>query len=103
MAASLNWVIKDGIGQLGGVVFASVVSNRFDADPKRWRFLAAVSMHSASFVELLTPLFPGYFLPLASIANVGKNISYLAASASRAAIHKSFAERENLADVTAKV
>ena len=24
MAAALNWVIKDGVGQLGGVLFASV-------------------------------------------------------------------------------
>ena len=28
LAATLNWVIKDGLGQLGGVIFASVV---------RWR------------------------------------------------------------------
>ena len=47
------------------------VSNRFDADPKRWRMLASLSMDVASFIELLTPFFPGYFLPLASIANVG--------------------------------
>jgi Vitamin B6 photo-protection and homoeostasis len=33
---------------------------------------------------------------------VGKNISFLAASASRAAIHKTFAVHENLADITAK-
>ena len=25
LAATLNWVIKDGLGQLGGVIFASVV------------------------------------------------------------------------------
>ena len=34
--------------------------------------------------------------------HVGKNISFLAASASRAAIHKTFAVHENLADITAK-
>ena len=34
--------------------------------------------------------------------NIGKNISFLAASASRAAIHKSYAKHENLADITAK-
>jgi hypothetical protein len=64
--------------------------------------LASISMDVASFIELLTPFFPGYFLPLASVANVGKNISFLAASASRAAIHKTFAVHENLADITAK-
>jgi hypothetical protein len=38
----------------------------------------------------------------ASVANIGKNISFLSASASRAAIHNSFALKENLADITAK-
>ena len=102
LAATLNWIIKDGLGQLGGVIFASVVSNRFDADPKRWRMVASGSMDVASFIELLTPVFPHLFLPLASVANVGKNISFLAASASRAAAHRAFATHENLADITAK-
>eukprot|EP01041_Mallomonas_annulata_P009273 gene9273-19251_t len=101
-ASTLNWVIKDGIGQLGGVIFASAISNRFDSDPKRWRFLASSSLELSSFIELLTPLAPHYFLLMASIANIGKNISYLSASASRAALHKSFAIHENLADITAK-
>jgi hypothetical protein len=102
LAATLNWVIKDGLGQLGGVLFASVVNNKFDADPKRWRLLATIAMDAASFLEMLTPMMPGYFLAVASVANVGKNISFLAASASRAAIHRSFTLQENLADVTAK-
>lgn len=102
LASTLNWVIKDGLGQLGGVLFASVVSNKFDADPKKWRLISSISLDASSFIELCTPLFPGYFLVLASIANTGKNISYLAASASRAALHKSFAIHENLADITAK-
>lgn len=78
------------------------ITQIFFADPKRWRLLSTVAMDTASLLEILTPLFPGYFLPIASIANVGKNISFLSASASRAAIHRSFAIHENLADVTAK-
>jgi hypothetical protein len=98
MAATLNWVIKDGLGQLGGVIFArysytrpsqrskqrvrlahacfalllpahvwcgsivhrpslSVVSNQFDADPKRWRMAAALSMDAG------TVPYPGHTLP----------------------------------------
>lgn len=102
LAAALNWVIKDGLGQLGGVIFASMVNNRFDADPKKWRLFASISMELSSLLEFITPLYPHYFLPIASVANVGKNISFLAASASRAAIHNSYAVNENLADVTAK-
>ncbi len=102
LAATINWILKDGLGQFGGVLFAGLVNNRFDSDPKRWRFLASVSLEVSNAIELCTPLVPSLFLPLAAIANVGKNISFLAASASRAAIHKTFAISENLADITAK-
>lgn len=102
LAATVNWVLRDGLGQLGGVIFSSVAGSRFDADPKRWRMAAALALEASALVELLTPLAPAYFLLIASVANIGKNISFLAASASRAAIHKSFAVSENLADVTAK-
>ena len=27
LAATLNWILKDGLGQLGGVIFASMVTN----------------------------------------------------------------------------
>ena len=51
------------------------------------------------------PAFPQYFVPIAGLANVAKNISYLAASASRAAIHRALSNRQgaaNLGDLTAK-
>eukprot|EP01033_Poteriospumella_lacustris_P011229 gene11229-7984_t len=51
---------------------------------------------------MTTAFFPQFFLPIAAVANMGKNISFLASSASRAAIHRSFAREENLADITAK-
>jgi hypothetical protein len=101
-AAALNWVIKDGLGQFGGVLFASVVGNKFDTDPKRWRVVSAVAMEAACLIEILTPLASAHFLLLASVANVSKNIAFLSASASRAAIHQSFAIYQNLADITAK-
>lgn len=101
-AAAVNWVLKDGLGQFGGVMFASLVNNRYDADPKRWRTASAVALDAAVLMEILTPLVPAYFLPMASLANVAKNISWLSASATRAGFHNSFAVRENLADVTAK-
>ena len=102
LAATLNWIIKDGLGQFGGIIFASFVNNQFDANPKRWRMISGLSMDASSLLELLTPMAPAYFLPIAAVANVGKNISFLSASASRAAIHKSLCNHENLADITAK-
>lgn len=43
LAAALNWVIKDGLGQLGGVLYAARVNNSFDSNPRRWCFLAGMN------------------------------------------------------------
>lgn len=102
MAAALQWVVKDGLGQLGGVLFVSFVNTRFDSDAKRWRFVSATALEAATLLEVLTPAMPGLFLPLAALANVGKNISFLSASATRAGIHQALATSGNLADVTAR-
>lgn len=102
MAAALNWIIKDGLGQVGGVLYASMVNNKFDADPKRWRMVSALALDGAIALEIATPLFPTHFLLLASIANIGKNVAWLSASATRANMHQSFSKVGNLADVTAK-
>ena len=101
-AAAISWVLKDGIGQLGGIFFAAYVSNSFDSDAKRWRMLAALALDAAVVVEILTPLTPNHFLLLASLANIGKYVAWLSSSAARAAISSSFCREQNLADVTAK-
>jgi hypothetical protein len=77
MAAALNWVIKDGLGQLGGIIFASTINTKFDSDPKRWRLVSSIALDGACLLELLAPLVPALFIPIASVANVGKNISWL--------------------------
>ena len=106
ISAALNWVLKDGIGQFGGILFASYLgqgANGFDANPKQWRMVSGIALDLSTFLELISPLFPyAYFLPLASLANVGKNISFLTASASRAALHQNLAKKANLGDITAK-
>lgn len=106
LAGALNWVLKDGIGQLGGVWFASYMgrtASQFDASPKYWRMVAAFALDSATLLEITSPMFPStWVLAVASIANIGKNIGFLTASASRAALHQSLAKVGNLGDVTAK-
>jgi hypothetical protein len=102
LAASLNWVIKDGLGQLAAVLSAALISDRFDADPKYWRATAAACEVGARVLESVSPLFPGHFLFLASTANLGKSVACLAASATRASFHQSLERRHNLADITGK-
>lgn len=62
-----------------------------------------MTLDGATLLEILSPLFhSSLVLPVASVANVGKNIGFLTASASKAAIHQSMAISGNLGDVTAK-
>lgn len=102
MAAAINWVLKDGFGQLGSILYAACVGARFDSDPKRHRFVASVVMQLSTIAETLVPLAPRYFLLLASLANAGKNVAWLATSASRAQMNMGLARHENLGDLTAR-
>jgi hypothetical protein len=132
LAGAFNWVLKDGIGQLGGIWFASYYTNQqttkvsssslsrsssfrsywqntmpmptFDSSPKYWRMVAAIALDVSTGLELLTPYVANssYVVPIAALAVTGKNIGFLTASASRAALHQSLAITHNLADVTAK-
>eukprot|EP00898_Chlorokybus_atmophyticus_P000753 jgi/Chlat1/1679/Chrsp127S01915 len=101
-AAALNWVLKDGLGRLGKLVVAANCGRSFDKDLKRSRFLAAIAYTGSEGLEIITPLFPGYFLPIATLANVGKSIGLVTYLATNPPFMKTFALEENLGDITAK-
>lgn len=101
-SAALNWVLKDGLGQLGGVVFAGTVGSRFDGSVKYYRWVSSLVLNLACGLEMAANCYPAHFLLIASLSTTGKNISYLSASATKAAINLSFCNAHNLADVTAK-
>jgi hypothetical protein len=50
----------------------------------------------------MTLAYPEHFLLLASAANVGKNICFLLASASRGSINMRFAKNNNMGDISGK-
>jgi Vitamin B6 photo-protection and homoeostasis len=101
-AAAYTWVLKDGLGQLGGILFASRYGKSFDEDIKKWRFMAQVALNIAIYIDILTLKYPHHFLLLASIANAGKNICFLLSSASRASINVRFAKINNIGDISGK-
>lgn len=91
-AAAFTWVLKDGLGMLGGILYASKFGKNFDADIKKFRFMSIFALNAALWIEITTLLFPKYFLMLASVANVGKNICFMLSSATRASINQKFAK-----------
>eukprot|EP00871_Galdieria_phlegrea_P002477 jgi/Galph1/322/GphlegSOOS_G5121.1 len=101
-SAAISWVLKDGLGYIGKVIYGSIAGNQFDVDPKSWRIVADAVEDAGGVLEIITPLFPGQFLLLASIANAMKGVAAMTGTATRHSIYKSLALRENQGDIATK-
>lgn len=106
LAATTQWMYRDGAGMLGGLLFASYGAGRFDADVKGWRLFADASVDVALTLELTSPLLCAgdatCFTAVVCTANVLKAMCGVAAGATRAVITAHFAKDGNVADVQAK-
>lgn len=101
LAAALQWVIRDGVGRGGRMLF-SQLGTGFDAETKQYRLAAAFVLNMACAIEAAAPAATRLFLPLACVANMAKGASTVTAASTRGAIYRSFMRRENLGDITAK-
>jgi len=95
-AAATNWVLKDTLGKVVRMAWASKMGRKFDPDAKRWRFRASLIYALGNGLEVSTYLHPQYFLVLAMLANSCKQMSMLTSSATRNALYNSF-RREGVA------
>ncbi|PIN19596.1 hypothetical protein CDL12_07721 [Handroanthus impetiginosus] len=101
-AAAVNWVLKDGLGRLSRCIYTASLASAFDTNLKRVRFSTSILFSLSIGIELLTPAFPQYFLLLATIANIARQISLACHLATGSAVHRSFAISDNLGEVSAK-
>ncbi|KAJ0972921.1 hypothetical protein J5N97_020880 [Dioscorea zingiberensis] len=100
-AVAINWILKDGAGRVGKMLFARQ-GKKFDYDLKQLRFAGDLLMELGAGVELATAAVPHLFLPLACAANVAKNVAAVTSTSTRTPIYKAYARGENIGDVTAK-
>ncbi|KAK8466470.1 hypothetical protein PHAVU_008G104800 [Phaseolus vulgaris] len=101
-AAAIRWVSKDGIGATGRLFIGGRFGNLFDDDPKQWRMYADFIGSAGSIFDLTTQLYPGYFLPLASLGNLTKAVARGLKDPSFRVIQNHFAISGNLGEVAAK-
>ncbi|XP_020102486.1 protein root UVB sensitive 5 isoform X5 [Ananas comosus] len=101
-AAAIRWVAKDGLGAIGRLFIGGLFGTLFDDDPKQWRMYADFIGSAGSIFELITPLYPAYFLPLASLGNLAKAMARGLKDPSFRVIQSHFAISENLGEVAAK-
>jgi hypothetical protein len=104
LSAALNWVLKDALGKIVRMAWASKMGRKFDSDAKRWRFRSAFLFAAGNGLEIITYIFPSLFLLFATMANCCKQMSMLTSSSTRTALYNSFKDgsRENIGDITAK-
>lgn len=103
VAAATTWVLKDALGKISRIMWASENGRKFDIDAKRWRFRSSVLYAIGNGLEVLTYLTPSLFLIAAAAANGLKQMAMLTSSATRNAIYKSFSRSaDNIGDITAK-
>uniref|UniRef100_A0A4W4G7S4 Protein root UVB sensitive/RUS domain-containing protein n=1 Tax=Electrophorus electricus TaxID=8005 RepID=A0A4W4G7S4_ELEEL len=101
-AATVTWLLKDGTGMLGRIMFAWLKGSKLDSEAKKWRLFADVLNDMAMFVEIAAPYFPPVFTLILCIAGVFKSIVGVAGGATRAALTVHQARRNNMADISAK-
>ena len=104
MAAAIAWVLRDGFGMFGSLVFSYFFGSRFDRNVKEWRLFADLINDVGLTLDMLAPL-TGSSTGFAVVAALGaacKSICGMVAGACRASVTAHFALRGNLADVSAK-
>jgi hypothetical protein len=102
VSAAIQWVLRDGAGMLGGMLFAWYNSQSFGSNVKFWRLFADVINDVGLTLELLSPTFPEYFLAIACVGSICRAMCGIAAGATRAALTHHFALRRNHGDIAVK-
>ncbi|XP_077397928.1 RUS family member 1 [Festucalex cinctus] len=101
-AATVTWLLRDGTGMLGRIVFAWLKGNKLDSEAKKWRLFADVLNDIAMFMEILAPFFPAWFTLIVCTSGIFKSVVGVAGGATRAALTVHQARRDNMADISAK-
>uniref|UniRef100_A0A7E4UWT7 UPF0420 protein n=1 Tax=Panagrellus redivivus TaxID=6233 RepID=A0A7E4UWT7_PANRE len=103
LAASLTWLIRDGVGMVGSIVFAWAKGTELDSNCKRWRLVADILNDLSHLLELAAPhLSTDWFIPITCGSSLLRAVVGVAGGATRTAVTRHQARRENLADVAAK-
>jgi len=109
LAATLMWLIKDGTGMVGRIIFAWSKGTALDADCKQWRLFADLLNDCALTLELCAPYAISMIgasnqevTALLCVSGIAKSIVGVAGGATRAALTQHQARQSNLADVSAK-
>ncbi|TPX33831.1 hypothetical protein SmJEL517_g03320 [Synchytrium microbalum] len=102
-AVAIQWVLKDGFGEIGKLFFIQRFAKSFDSHPKSWKIVGEASSLFGSFVQLMTVVAPASaFLPLASLGYACRSIHFSIWAATHMTFTRNFALQGNVGDLVAK-
>lgn len=102
-AVAIQWMLKDGFGELGKLYFIKRFAKMFDSHPKTWKLLGEFASLLGSTVQLSTIVLPStWFLPLASLGYACHSLHYSVWGATHMTFARCFSLRGNVGDLVAK-
>ena len=103
LAATITWLLRQGAGMIGQILFTWIQGSDLDHNCKRWRLFADILNDTAMCLELSGPLWPSFILQFVlCIASVARSLVGVAGGATRTAITQHQAKAGNISDVAAK-
>ncbi|CAB1110932.1 unnamed protein product [Ectocarpus sp. CCAP 1310/34] len=66
------WVLRDGFGMIGSLLFSYAASSHMDSNIKEWRLFADIANDVGLTLDLVAPVFRGNFAVVSSLATVFK-------------------------------
>lgn len=104
-AVSVNYLGKDMFGQIGGLLLMNKIGRLSDTHPNKFNKHSMVIQQMSTIAECATPMLPiGAFLPVASVANAGKCVSFTLFGALNAKVITTLSEDgSNVGEIYSKV
>lgn len=104
LTLSVNYIGKDIVGQLGGLWYINRNGKQADINSTKFLNSSLFIQQSSNMIECATPFLPiPLFIPIAGLANIGKNISFTGIGAINARIIQTLAHEDNIGEIYAKI
>uniref|UniRef100_A0AAR5PPF6 DUF647 domain-containing protein n=1 Tax=Dendroctonus ponderosae TaxID=77166 RepID=A0AAR5PPF6_DENPD len=102
LSAAIIWILRDGTGMIGRILFAWWKGSELDCDCKKWRYFADILNDAAMLVELCLPFYASISMQVLCVTSTMYAIVGISGGATRASITHHQAIRDNMAEISAK-
>lgn len=100
---TINYIGKDIIGQVGGLIYLTKFGSDADKDPKDFLLKSNILQQTSILSMAVTPLISNYFLPIAGLSNVLSNLSFTGFGAINAKCIGKISEDNNVGEIYSKI